>query len=80
MKFTKLLPAVFASALLVSPSFAETAAPLPAGKPAGTKEAALFAASPFLFIIGIAAIVGIAVAVSNNGDHNNNTTTTGTGS
>lgn len=79
MKLTRFLPAVIASALLVSPAIAADTAPLPAGKPAGTKDAALFAASPFLFIIGIAAVVGIAVAVSNNGG-NNNTTTTGTGS
>jgi len=78
MKSSKLLAALTASALLISPTFAtETAnAPLPAGKPAGTKEAALLALGP-IFWIGLAAIaIGIGVAVSNN----KTTTATGTSS
>ena len=78
MKSSKLLAALTASVLLISPTFAaETAnAPLPAGKPAGTKEAALLALGP-IFWIGLAAIaIGITAAAGGF----NSSSSTGTSS
>jgi hypothetical protein len=79
--FKRSLSAAVTAALLVSSTaYAADVAPLPAGKPAGTKQAALLALGP-IFWIGLAAIaVGIGVAASNN-DNNSPTTptTTGTG-
>jgi len=77
--FKRTIAAATAAALLASSTatYGTTpASPLPAGKPAGTKEAALLALGP-IFWIGLAAIgLGIGLAVSNN----KTTTTTGTGS
>jgi hypothetical protein len=74
--------AVTAAMLVSSAAYAADVAPLPAGKPAGTKQAALLALGP-IFWIGLAAIaIGIGVAASGN-DKNTpttpTTTTTGTG-
>ena len=68
-------------ALVVSGNaFADATAPLPAGKPAGTHQAALLALGP-IFWIGLAAIaLGIGVAASNNGKTVMTSTSTGTSS
>jgi hypothetical protein len=77
MKFSKVLTAVTASALLISPVLASEVSPLPAGKPAGTKEAALETGG-VLLVVGIAAVaVGIAAAAG--AFDSKTTTTTGTG-
>ena len=76
MKSSKLFAAVTASALLISPVLASEVTPLPAGKPAGTKEAALEAGGVWLVLGLAAAAVGIAAAA---GAFNKSTTTTGTG-
>ena len=76
MKSANLFAALTAATLLISPSFAAETSPLPAGKAAGTKEAALLALGP-IFWIGLAAIaIGVGVAASNNGK---TTTATSTG-
>ena len=82
--FKRAIGAATVSALLAtSTAFAADVTPLPAGKPAGTKEAALLG-TPFL-LIGAAVVVAIiAISVSGGGDDNpttpvTNTTTTTTG-
>jgi hypothetical protein len=79
--FKRTIGAAVAAAMLISSTaYAADVAPLPAGKPAGAKQAALLALGP-IFWIGLAALaVGIGVAASNN-DNNTPTTptTTGTG-
>ncbi len=76
--FKRSIGAIAAAAFLVSSSAYAEISPLPAGKPAGTKEAALLALGP-IFWIGLAAIaLGIGFAVSDN--NKTVTTTTGTGS
>jgi len=82
MKSSKLLAALTASALLISPTFAaETAiSPLPAGKPAGVKAAAMHAPL-WVWIAGVGFValgVGLAVA-SGNKNTVTSATTTGTG-
>lgn len=54
-----------ASALLMSSAFAEAPAnsPLPAGKPAGTREAALQMGGIWL-VVGLAAVAGVIAAVA----------------
>ncbi len=80
--FKRTVGAVAAAAFLASSTaYAADMAPLPAGKPAGTHEAALLALGP-IFWIGLAAVaLGIGVAASNNGGNKTviTTTTTGTG-
>jgi hypothetical protein len=79
--FKRTIGAAVAAAMLVSSTaYAADVAPLPAGKPAGTKQAALLALGP-IFWIGLAAIaVGIGVAASSNGNNGvTSPTTTGTG-
>lgn len=68
---------LMAVTLLVSGS---VAAPLPAGKPAGVKEAAVLGPNVFLVLLGAGVIIGgITLAVSNNGNDGVTTpTTTGT--
>ena len=61
MKSAKFAVAVLLSAVLISPSFA--ASPLPAGKPAGTKDAAFLAVAPLTLVfvggfIGLLAVAG----------------------
>lgn len=73
-------PAVILSlALASSQAFAvESQGALPAGKPAGVKQADL-ATPSFLLFAGIAVVAaGIAIAVS-NGDNNGTTATSTTG-
>ena len=79
MKSRNIGAAALAATLLASSAFAaDVVTPLPAGKPAGTKQADFLAASPLLLIGAVALVVVIAVAASSGGhDHN---TTTGTGS
>ena len=78
MKSKSVIGGVVAAALLVSSAFAaEKSAPLSAGKPAGTKEAAILGASAPL-IIGVAVAVFIAVAAS--GGFNDDATSTDTSS
>lgn len=62
MKSSKLVVAMLVSALLVSPSFAAT--PLPAGRPAGSKDAALLALSPLTlaFVGGFVSLLAVAGA------------------
>lgn len=69
---------LMAATLLVSSAIA---APLPAGKPAGVKEAAVLGPNVFLVLLGAGVIIGgITLAVSNNGNDGVTTpTTTGTG-
>jgi hypothetical protein len=71
--------AAVAAFLASSTAYATDVTPLPAGKPAGTHEAALLALGP-IFWIGLAAIgLGIGLAVSQgNGNSTLTTTTTGT--
>jgi hypothetical protein len=67
---------VAAVAAVLTSSFAYAEAPLPAGKPAGTKQAELLAFP--LFWVGLAVIgLGIGLAVS-GGDDNTTTPTTST--
>jgi len=79
----KLSTVALCAALLTSPVLAEnaaTTAPLPAGKPAGTKQADLFGIGllPTLLITG--AIVVAAVAASGGFDSKSSSSTTGTSS
>ena len=67
---------VVAASLLVSSAFAaEKASPLAAGKPAGTKEAALL--GPYAPAI-LAGVVAIFVAVAASGGFNDSSSSTGT--
>jgi len=69
--------AIAAAAFLASSAAYADISPLPAGKPAGTREAALLALGP-IFWIGLAVLAaGVGIAASNNG--NTVTSTTGTG-
>jgi hypothetical protein len=73
------LAGIVAAALLVSSVSAETA-PLPAGKPAGTKEASLFGLAGLPLYLTIAALgLTIAAAAGGFSGHNKVVTTTGTG-
>ena len=65
---------VVAATLLVSTAFAAT--PLPAGKPAGTKEAAFLGPLAPVFLAGI---VATFVAVAASGGFNDSSSSTGTG-
>lgn len=65
-----IMATLLASSLMVSSTFAATQSvvPLPAGKPAGVKEAAFLGPNTLLILIGLGiAIGGIALAVSNPG-------------
>jgi len=77
MKSAKLVAALTASALLISPSFASEVTPLPVGKPAGTQQAALLGTTVGLLVSLAAAAAGIAYAA---GAFNSSSSTTGTGS
>ena len=70
---------IAATALLMSSAFAEAPAnsPLPAGKPAGTQQAALQMGGIWL-VVGLAAAAGIIAAVA-SGTQGKSTSTTGTG-
>jgi hypothetical protein len=83
--FKRAIGAAAVSALLASSTaIAADVSPLPAGKPAGTKEAALLG-TPFLLIGGAIIVAIIAIAASGGGNDNPTTpttssTTTGTSS
>lgn len=65
-----IMATLLASSLMVSSTFAATqsAAPLPAGKPAGVKEAAFLGPNALLILVSLGiAIGGIVLAVSNPG-------------
>ena len=79
MKSAKLFAALTASALLISPTFAAEVAPLPAGKPAGTKQADLIGLTGWTLALALAA-VGVGIAAAAGAFDNKTTTTTGTGS
>jgi hypothetical protein len=73
MKSKSILAGVVASSLLVSSAFAaeKTAGPLPAGKPAGVKEAAFL--GPYAPVI-LAVAVAVFVAVAASGGFNDDST------
>lgn len=69
---------VLAVALTASSAFAANDAPLPAGKPAGVKQADLEGRG-LLLLIGIGVVAaGIAIAVSNGSNNGPATSTSGT--
>ncbi len=79
---SRLLAALTASLLVVTPAIAAgpaaTTAPLSAGKAAGTREAALRGGiSPFVWAGLVAIAIGAAIVALDNSD---NSTATGTGS
>jgi hypothetical protein len=78
MKAKKFAVACFTAALLVSPTFAAENAqtPLPAGKPAGTKEAALQMGGVWV-VLGLVAVAGAIAAIVSN---TQSSSTTGTSS
>jgi hypothetical protein len=62
-----LTAATMAAALTLSPVFADTA-PLPAGKPAGTRQADLIGVTPWVGLIFLGALAaGIFVAATSGG-------------
>lgn len=68
------------AAVLICATFtgamAEAAAPLPAGKPAGTQQAALFGPS-FAILLGLAGVIaGAAIMASQSGNKGVTTPTT----
>lgn len=70
-----ILASIVATSLMVSSTFA--ASPLPAGKAAGTKEAAMLGPQFALILLGAGIVIGgIALAVSNNGGDGVTTPTT----
>ena len=79
--FKRTIAAAAAVALLASSATyaAVDVGPLPAGKPAGTREADLLALGPVFWIGLVAIAVGIGFAVSSN-NNGVTTPTTGTGS
>ena len=67
-----------AVSLIASNAIAAENAPLPAGKPAGVKQAAL-AGTPFVWVLGLAFLgAGIGLAASGNGGNTPAVTTTAT--
>ena len=67
-----------AVSLIASNAIAAENAPLPAGKPAGVKQAAL-AGTPFIWVLGLAFLgAGIGLAASGNGGNTPAVTTTTT--
>jgi hypothetical protein len=73
-----IVASLVASTMLVSSTFAATpGVPLPAGKPAGVKQAAYMGDNFLLILIGAGIVIGgIALAVSNPGGDNPTTPTT----
>jgi hypothetical protein len=67
-----LTAAVVATSLLVSNAFAAplAVAPLPAGKPAGAKDAAIFGPNGFIILVGLGiTAAGLAMVLSNSGNN-----------
>jgi hypothetical protein len=83
MKTAKILSALAVSALLISPSFAADT-PLPAGKPAGTRESALLGFSA-LTVAFVGGFTGLLIAAGSGAFSSKpvaaavTTSTTGTG-
>ena len=73
-----IVASLVASTMLVSSTFAATpGVPLPAGKPAGVKQAAYMGDNFLLILIGAGLVIGgIALAVSNPGGNGVTTPTT----
>jgi hypothetical protein len=78
MNASKLVAVVLSAILAASPALAAEAIqpPLPAGKPAGTHQAALQMGG-VLVVLGVAAVVGAIAAIVSN---TQGSSTTGTGS
>jgi hypothetical protein len=75
MKFKSLVGAVAAAAFLSSSAFAADVAPLPAGKPAGAKEAALLGEyAPIYLAVAVGLFVALAASGTFNDDHATPTT------
>lgn len=71
--------AFLSTTLVVSSAFAavQSPAPLPAGKPAGVKEAALLGPSLFLVLLSAGIVIGgVSLAVSGNSNNGVTTPTT----
>lgn len=82
LKSLKIAAALVAGSLMIVPSFAaDVAVPLPAGKPAGTNDAAILSVYP-LFFAGVAAVLVGSIVLFNNvtGSQKPVTTSTGTSS
>jgi hypothetical protein len=76
---TRTAGALFLTSLLASGAFAADRTPLPAGKPAGTKQAAMTGNSALIWL-GVAAVIGVTIAVvASDNDDDVTTPTTGTG-
>jgi hypothetical protein len=71
--------ALVATSLMSSSVFAATAAPLPAGKPAGAKQAALLGPNGLLVLFGLGVVIGGVVLTVSGGDKTGVTTPTTTG-
>jgi hypothetical protein len=71
MKSKSVLGGLVAASLLVSSAFAaEKASPLPAGKPAGTKEAAFLGVyAPIILGVAVATFIAIAASGGFNDDN-----------
>ena len=76
MKTRRLFPAILASALLISPAFALDQSPLPAGKPAGVRQADL--SSPLLIGLSFLVVIGLGVGLVVNNEGNQTSSSTGT--
>jgi len=74
---TRAASIVALSAFLASGALAAPAAPLPAGKPAGVKQAAL--ETPALIWVGAAAVIAVTIAVVASDDDGDGPITTATG-
>src|SRR3954462_460019 len=73
--------ALLATTLVASNAFAasQSIAPLPAGKPAGVKEAASMGPNTFLVLLGAGIVIGgLALTLSSSGDGVTTPTTTST--
>jgi hypothetical protein len=63
MKSKSVLGGVVAASLLISSAFAAEKGPLPAGKPAGVKEAAFLGVyAPIILAVAVATFVAIAAS------------------
>jgi hypothetical protein len=72
---------LLATTLIVTSAFAapHSVTPLPAGKPAGGKEAALFGPNSFLILLGAGVVIGgLVLTVSGNSNGITGPTTTST--
>ncbi|MBV9548073.1 MAG: hypothetical protein JO256_00185 [Alphaproteobacteria bacterium] len=78
MKAKSIMTGVTAAVLLVSSAVADIA-PLPSGKPAGTKQATLLGLTG-LPLVALIAAVSIAIVAAAGGFDNSTTATSGTGS